>query len=86
MDFKFNGGKGALLCSQCRKIIEQDFPEWEWKALMELMYTENSWFCKECCPISYKEQSQKLVEACNRIAKEYAKSVHIKHDRIFDES
>lgn len=49
--FKFNGGRGALLCSNCSVIVKtgKDFTEQEWAALrgegdVESVYCEN---CKD---------------------------------------
>lgn len=47
--FKFNGGRGALLCSGCSTILKEgpDFTEEEWKAF----YGEKSLkaeFCNRC--------------------------------------
>lgn len=47
--FKYNNGRGALLCSQCGVIIKtgKDFTDYEWRALRgEVEYAAK--FCKEC--------------------------------------
>lgn len=49
--FKFNGGLGALLCSNCRAIIRtaKDFSEEELKGIRgELEYDLPPKFCDEC--------------------------------------
>lgn len=49
--FKFNGGLGALLCSNCRAIIRiaKDFSEEELKGMRgELEYELPPKFCDEC--------------------------------------
>jgi hypothetical protein len=47
--FKFNGGRGALLCSNCSVIIKtgKDFTEQEWAALRG-EGDINSVYCDKC--------------------------------------
>lgn len=48
---KFNGGLGAILCSNCRKIIKtaKDFSQEELKAIRgELDYNLPPKYCDEC--------------------------------------
>ena len=47
--FKFNNGRGALLCSKCNKIIKvgKDFTKKEWKALRGEIKIPPQ-YCKEC--------------------------------------
>lgn len=49
--FKFNGGLGALLCSNCRVImrIAKDFSEEELKGIRgELSYDLPPQYCENC--------------------------------------
>ena len=47
--FKFNGGRGALLCSNCRVIIKtgEEFTEEEMKAMRGEIEIDSQ-YCKEC--------------------------------------
>lgn len=47
--FKFNGGKGALLCSNCSVIVKtgKDFTEQEWAALRGEGHVD-SVYCNKC--------------------------------------
>ena len=47
--FKFNGGYGALLCSQCSSIIKEGihFTEEEWKACRGEIKLPHQ-FCDKC--------------------------------------
>ena len=47
--FKFNGGLGALLCSECRVIIKTgvDFTEDEWMGLRGEKHIEPQ-YCDKC--------------------------------------
>jgi hypothetical protein len=47
--FRYNGGQGAILCSNCRIIIKTgwDFTEEEIKALKGYIYLEPQ-YCAEC--------------------------------------
>jgi len=47
--FKFNGGLGALLCSECSKIIKtgQEFNKDEWAALRGEIKMRPQ-YCDEC--------------------------------------
>ena len=51
--FKFNGGKGALLCNRCRVILKtgDQFSEEEWDAMMggEKIPAQ---YCKKCQLVS----------------------------------
>ena len=39
---KFNGGRGAILCRKCRKIIRENLSPKEWFGAADHI------FCKEC--------------------------------------
>lgn len=68
MILKFNNARGAVLCSQCLIIIDENFSSYEWKALSELeLGGEGDWFCKECSPVDYIEQGKRFVEKVNEI-------------------
>lgn len=47
--FKFNGGRGALLCSNCSVVIKtgKDFTEQEWAALRGETNVESN-YCDSC--------------------------------------
>lgn len=47
--FKFNSGNGALVCSQCSKIIKEgySFTEEEWKASRGEVYLAPQ-YCDKC--------------------------------------
>jgi len=47
--FKFNNGKGALLCSKCRTIIKEgkDFTEKENKAVLGEIELKSQ-YCNKC--------------------------------------
>lgn len=47
--FKFNGGRGALLCSNCSVIVKtgKDFTEQEWAALRGEGHVD-SVYCNKC--------------------------------------
>ena len=77
MNLKFNNGNGALICDQCRVVIDSNFRDFEWRALLNLSEVEGDWFCKDCCSTSYKEQSQKFVDEVNRIAHEFSRYVPV---------
>jgi hypothetical protein len=46
---KFNGGRGAILCHKCRKIIKEDLSIKEFNGQSELL------FCVDCATEMVKE-------------------------------
>lgn len=42
---KYNGGKGAALCENCRVIVESDFADFELEAIRNLKVP---CFCSDC--------------------------------------
>ena len=61
--FKFNGGLGAILCSECRVIIKtgKDFTETEWKAFRGETKLEEQ-FCDACKAKLREERINQVLE------------------------
>jgi hypothetical protein len=72
MMLKFNGGRGALLCSTCRTIVMEDLYDHELHALEILLNSGCTWKCAKCSPGVQRDQNEKFVAAVNSIADEYS--------------
>lgn len=60
MTFKFNGGKGAILCSKCGVILKSgsQIPEYVWEAVRNGTVSQlPDMYCEDNC-----ERSKKLLE------------------------
>lgn len=75
MILKFNSGRGALLCEQCRVIVMEDLRDYEWSALRHLDEDGKTWFCKGCSPEDniQKEQGFMFVNKVNEISGDFQK-------------
>jgi hypothetical protein len=62
MNLKFNNGKGAILCSKCKKIIDEEFTCDEWRTFVKMQDEFPIWLCKECNYDAYVNQNKKFVE------------------------
>ena len=67
MILKFNNGRGALICEQCRIIVMSDFLDIEWEALNILNDQAYEWFCSKCCETCQQDQDQKFINIVNEI-------------------
>jgi ferredoxin len=69
--FKYNGGRGALLCSMCRVILKtgDQFTEEEIEAIKGHAIMEPQ-YCLKC----------QLIQALNEIDKEWKESVTVRDD------
>lgn len=59
MTFKFNGGKGAILCSKCGVILKSgsQIPEYVWEAVRKGTVSQlPDMYCEDNC-----ERSKKLL-------------------------
>lgn len=57
MNFRFNGGRGAILCSKCGKILAEgsEIPESVWKAVREGRVKDlPNAYCEDNCEASMK--------------------------------
>ena len=57
MKFKFNGGRGAILCSKCGVILKQgnQIPDYVWEAVQKGTVSELSdMYCEDNCEQSMK--------------------------------
>ena len=61
--FKFNGGRGALLCSQCNTIIKtgNEFSEIEIKAIRGEITIEAQ-YCVKCKAIIREEKINQILD------------------------
>ena len=69
LKFKFNGGRGAVLCSNCAKIIMsgREIPEYIWESVRpdsdEFL---GPMFCSKQCEEEYKKKKEKHDNKDNR--------------------
>jgi len=85
--FRFNGGKGALLCSNCSVIIKtgKDFTENELAALRGEIQIQSA-YCDECQK-SVIDLMDITPESDNKVDAEFIKNIipHMEVDETFKE-
>jgi radical SAM superfamily enzyme YgiQ (UPF0313 family) len=81
MMLKFNGGRGALLCSTCRVIVMEDLHDYEFHALEIMLNAGCTWKCAKCSPAAQRKQNEKFIETVNSIAEEYSlkRRIHVRN-------
>lgn len=74
MILKYNNGRGAVLCDQCRVIIYSDFFDFELKAFSNLEIKNQEFFCKTCCYECFKNQWSIFLKEVDNISEEFSKN------------
>ena len=71
MTFRFNGGRGAILCERCGVILKQgsEIPEYVWEAVRKGTVSKlPGMYCEDNC-----ERSMKILAESDRILNEKIK-------------
>lgn len=72
MTFRFNGGRGAILCDKCGVILAEGsaIPEYVWEAVRKGTVKDlPGWYCQDNC-----ERSMKILAESDRIFNEKIKN------------
>lgn len=72
MKFRFNGGRGAILCSKCGVILKagNDIPDYVWDAIKNGTVNKlPDMYCEDNC-----ERSMKVLAESERVLEEMRKS------------
>lgn len=76
MEFRFNGGRGAILCDKCAVILAEGnaIPEYVWEAVRKGTVKDlPGWCCEDNCERSLKALSE-TDRVMNKIREENRKA------------
>lgn len=66
MNLKFNGGRGALLCSKCQVILDENFNKETFDSYCMLHERGVEFMCRNCDSTIQQSQSVMLFEELQR--------------------